>query len=131
MPASFLVIMAAATAPNIDCQVGIGGFRTPFGDSPSGGTGWLKTSGGLACAFVFAEDIADEKSDDKSPDSPWKIFHHDSLAFLLLPPSLVHKTLQDTTPVLMSFRNAGRLSSETAATAAPPQTTYVYYTIPA
>ena len=119
MPASFLMIMTAATAPNIDCHVGIGGFRTLFGDSPSGGGSWLKTSGGLASAFVFAEDIADEKSDDNSPDSPWKIFHHDSLAFLLLPPSVVQKTLQDTTPILMSFRNAVRLSFETAATAAP------------
>lgn len=100
MPASFLMIMTASTAPNVDRNVGIGGFRSPFGNGPSGGGSWLKASGGLAGPSVFAEDIADEKPDDKSPDSPWKVFHHDSLAFLLLPLSFVQRTLQHTTPAL-------------------------------
>lgn len=104
VPASFLVIMSAAAAPNVNCRLAVGKSSSFFGNSPSKGPAWIKTSGGLARAFVLAEDIADEKPDDNSPDSPWKMFHHDSLAFLLLPPSLVQETFQHTTPTLMFFR---------------------------
>lgn len=134
MPASFLMIMTASTAPNIDRNVGIGGFRSPFGNSSSGVGSWLKTSGGLAGASVFAEDIADEKPDDKSPDSPWKVFHHDSLAFLLLPLSFVQRTLRHTTPALHNIPKRSEISIPSRwrrRAAAPSNHIIFYYNIPA
>jgi hypothetical protein len=103
--ASFLVIMTAAPPPNVNHRLGVGRFNFFFRTSSCGGRPGFKTTGGLACSFVSAEGIADEESDDKPPDSPRKIFHHDSLAFPVLPPSFGLRTVQDTTPVLLSFRD--------------------------
>jgi len=103
--ASFLVIMTAAPPPNVNYNVGVGRFNSFFRTRSCGGRPGFKTTGGLACSFVSAEGIADEESDDKPPDSPGKIFHHVSLAFPLLPPSFGLRTVQHTTPVLLSLRD--------------------------